>query len=192
VDDARRVIVGRLILASASPRRAELLDSAGLDFDVRPADIDESVQRGESPEEYVRRLSIEKAAAVSRPGEIVIAADTTVEIDGEILGKPIDDADARRMLGLLAGAEHHVHTGVSVRADERTRTVVVTTLVEFIPLDADAIQDYIATGEPFDKAGGYAIQGAGGGLVRRIDGSVSNVIGLPLEETLELLAWATD
>lgn len=181
-----------LILASASPRRADLLDSANLDFEVRPAEIDESVRPGESPEAYVRRLSIEKAAAVAGPDEVVVAADTTVEIDGEILGKPIDDADARRMLGLLAGAEHHVHTGVSVRANDRTRTVVVTTVVEFLPLDADAIERYVATGEPFDKAGGYAIQGAGGALVRRIDGSVSNVIGLPLDETLELLSWATD
>jgi septum formation protein len=96
------------------------------------------------------------------------------------------------MLGLLAGAEHNVHTGVSVRADGRTRTVVVTTIVEFIELDDATIDTYIATGEPFDKAGGYAIQGVGASLVRRIDGSVSNVIGLPLEETLELIAWATD
>ena len=182
-----------LVLASASPRRAELLDSAGIDFDVRPADIDESVHAGESPTAYVRRLSIEKAAAIDAAAdEIVIAADTTVEIDGEILGKPVDDDDARRMLGLLGGAIHHVHTGVSVRDASRTRTVVVSTEVEFIDLDAAAIDAYIATGEPFDKAGGYAIQGAGGKLVRRIDGSVSNVIGLPLDETVELLGWATD
>jgi septum formation protein len=185
-------IAGRLVLASASPRRADLLDSANLDFQIRPADIDESVNHGESPEAYVRRLSIEKAIAVARPGEIVIAADTTVEIGGDILGKPRDEADARRMLALLAGAEHNVHTGVSVRADGRTRTVVVTTIVEFLDLDDAAIEAYVATGEPFDKAGGYAIQGAGGALVKRIDGSVSNVIGLPMEETLELLSWATD
>ena len=183
----------RLVLASASPRRADLLDSANLDFEVRPTDIDESVLPGESPTAYVRRLSIEKAAAIATaPGEIVVAADTTVEIGNQILGKPTDDEDARRMLGLLAGAEHNVHTGVSVRADGRTRTVVVTTIVEFIDLDAATIDTYIATGEPFDKAGGYAIQGAGASLVRRIDGSVSNVIGLPLEETLELISWATD
>jgi septum formation protein len=183
----------RLVLASASPRRSELLDSAGLDFEVRPADIDESVLPGESPTAYVRRLSIEKVAAVAAtPLDIVVAADTTVEIDGLILGKPADDADARRMLGLLAGVEHNVHTGVSVRADGRTRTVVVTTVVEFLELDDAAIDAYVATGEPFDKAGGYAIQGQGGALVKRIDGSVSNVIGLPLEETLELIGWATD
>ncbi len=185
-------IAGRLVLASASSRRADLLESANLDFEVRPADIDESVNPGESPEEYVRRLSIDKAIAVARPGEIVVAADTTVEIDGEILGKPIDEADARRMLSLLSGSEHNVHTGVSIRAKERTRTVVVTTVVEFIDLDDAAIDAYVATGEPFDKAGGYAIQGAGGAFVKRIDGSVSNVIGLPMEETLELLGWATD
>jgi septum formation protein len=182
-----------LVLASASPRRAELLDSAGIDFDVRPAAIDESVRTGESPTAYVRRLSIEKAAAVDAAAdEIVIAADTTVEIGGQILGKPVDADDARRMLGLLGGSIHHVHTGVSVRDASRTRTVVVSTEVEFIDLDAAAIDAYLATGEPFDKAGGYAIQGAGGKLVRRIEGSVSNVIGLPLDETLELLGWATD
>jgi septum formation protein len=183
----------RLVLASASPRRADLLDSANLDFEVRPADIDESVLPGESPTAYVRRLSIEKAAATAiRPGEIVIAADTTVEIGGEILGKPIDDDDARRMLRMLGGTAHNVHTGVSIRDANRTRTVVVTTVVDFIDLDDAAIDVYIATGEPFDKAGGYAIQGAGGRLVSAIDGSVSNVIGLPLEETLELLGWAVE
>jgi septum formation protein len=93
---------------------------------------------------------------------------------------------------LLAGAEHNVHTGVSVRANDRTRSVVVTTIVEFVELDDQTIEAYVSTGEPFDKAGGYAIQGAGGALVKRIDGSVSNVIGLPMEETLELLSWATD
>ena len=181
------------MLASASPRRADLLDSANLDFEVRPADIDESVVLGESPIAYVRRLSIAKAAAIAIvPGEIVIAADTTVEIGGEILGKPIDDDDARRMLRLLGGTAHNVHTGVSIRDAHQTRTVVVTTIVDFVDLDDAAIDAYIATGEPFDKAGGYAIQGAGGRLVSGLDGSVSNVIGLPMEETLELLGWAVD
>jgi septum formation protein len=183
----------RLVLASASPRRADLLDSANLDFEVRPAEIDESVLPGESSTAYVRRLSIEKAGAIDiAPGEIVIAADTTVEIGGEILGKPIDGDDARRMLRLLGGSAHNVHTGVSIRDGHRTRTVVVTTVVEFIDLDDAAIDAYIATGEPFDKAGGYAIQGAGGRLVSGIEGSVSNVIGLPMEETLELLGWAVE
>ena len=182
-----------VVLASASPRRAELLDSADLDFEVRPADIDESVRPGESPQAYVRRLSIEKAAAVARPGEIVIAADTTVEIDGEILGKPdrrrrrpADDRPARR----VGPPRPHRRVGARRRPDPHRRRHDdrrVRRRSTRTPSSA-----YIATGEPFDKAGGYAIQGAGGALVRRIDGSVSNVIGLPLDETLELLSWATD
>lgn len=176
-----------LVLASASPRRRELLQSVGLDFEIRPPDIDESVLPDESPTAYVRRLSAEKAAALARPGETVIAADTTVEIGGTILGKPVDAADARWMLGALSGATHLVHTGVTVLRDGRIETRVVTTLVTFVELTAEAIDWYVGTGEPMDKAGGYAMQGAGGALVSRIDGSVSNVIGLPLAETLEML-----
>ncbi len=184
VDDA----VTRLVLASGSPRRSELLRSVGLDFDVRPADIDESIVDGESPTTYVRRLSIEKAAAIDTvPGTVVVAADTTVEVDGEVLGKPTDATDARRMLVLLAGRSHRVHTGVTVRSDTHTETRVITTDVTFVELTAEAIEWYVGTGEPMDKAGGYAMQGAGGALVRRIDGSVTNVIGLPLAETLEML-----
>ncbi len=182
----------RLVLASASPRRAELLGSAGLEFDVVPADLDESVRPGETPSDYVARLSAEKArVVVDRLGtsRIVVAADTTVDVDGQILEKPVDDADARRMLEMLSGRAHLVHTGVTVSG---VQTLVVETAVEFVELRPDAIDWYIATGEPFGKAGGYAIQGAGGALVRRVDGSVTNVIGLPLVETLALIRAATE
>ena len=186
----------RLVLASASPRRSELLRSVGLDFEVIPADIDESVLAGETPAAYVARLSAEKARVVSeRLGSpsIVVAADTTVDVDGHILEKPVDDADARRMLGMLSGRVHLVHTGVTVlglmggtpRASE---SVVVETAVEFVAMTPDVVDWYVGTGEPFGKAGAYAIQGAGGALVRRLDGSVTNVIGLPLAETLDLIA----
>jgi len=187
----------RLVLASASPRRAELLRSVGLEFDVIPADIDESVRPGETPAAYVARLSTEKAGVVAgRVGTdcIVVAADTTVDVDGQILEKPIDDGDAHRMLTLLSGRVHLVHTGVTVVGPSAgavdasaARTRVVETAVEFVALSAETIGWYLGTGEPFGKAGGYAIQGAGGALVRRLDGSVTNVIGLPLAETLELV-----
>jgi septum formation protein len=180
----------RLVLASASPRRAELLRSVGLEFDVVPADIDESVGAGESPVDYVARLSAEKASSVADrvgPGTIVVAADTTVDVDGRILGKPVDLADARRLLGLLSGRRHLVHTGVTVSTRTGAAGTVVETAVEFVELTPAMVAWYVGTGEPFDKAGGYAIQGAGGALVRRVDGSVTNVIGLPLAETLELI-----
>jgi septum formation protein len=181
----------RLVLASASPRRAELLRSIGLEFDVVPADIDESVRPGELPYDYVARLSAEKARVVADrvgPGCIVVAADTTVDVDGRILEKPIDDADARRMLALLSGRVHLVHTGVTTAsAGSPGTTRVVETAVEFVDMAPETIDWYVGTGEPFGKAGGYAIQGAGGALVRRLDGSVTNVIGLPLAETLELV-----
>jgi septum formation protein len=200
----------RLVLASASPRRCELLCSVGLEFEVIPADIDESVQPGETPAGYVARLSADKAAAVAeRVGSdvIVVAADTTVDVDGLILEKPVDEADARRMLRLLSGRTHLVHTGVTVLSigrsfgvgsgktgsvgvgSEKTgATIVVETAVEFVELTPKMVDWYVATREPFGKAGSYAIQGAGGALVRRLDGSVTNVIGLPLAETLDLIA----
>lgn len=179
-----------LVLASGSPRRRELLDRCGIAFVVRPPDIDESVAEGEGPEGYVRRLSIEKATAVARPGEVVVAADTTVEIDGRILEKPADADDADRMLRLLSGRVHHAHTGVTVLGPTGSTTRLVSTAVTFAHLDDASIGWYVATGEPFDKAGSYAIQGAGAALVVRVDGSVSNVIGLPLAETLEMVAAA--
>ncbi|MCB1000968.1 MAG: septum formation protein Maf [Acidimicrobiales bacterium] len=178
----------RIVLASGSPRRRELLDQLGLRFEVRPADIDESVLDGEEPRTYVARLSREKAAAVDAgAGVLVIAADTTVDVDGTILGKPADDAEARAMLMAMSGRRHHVHTGLTVRIDDRSATSVTTTAVDVVAIDDALASWYVATREPFDKAGGYAIQGAGGVLVAAVEGSVSNVIGLPLA-TLSALA----
>lgn len=177
-----------LVLASASPRRSELLASVGLEFDVVPADIDESVRAGETPATYVARLSQEKAAVVAGrvgSGALVVAADTTVDIGGQILEKPAEAADARRMLWLLSGTTHLVHTGVTVASTTGpAETIVVETAVRFVDMTDALVDWYVATGEPFGKAGGYAIQGAGGALVERVDGSVTNVIGLPLAETL--------
>ncbi len=178
----------RIVLASASPRRFELLSQLGAPIDVRPADLDEVVLPGEDPVTYVRRLSIEKAAvvAVVDHDELIIAADTTVDLDGDILGKPVDADDARGLLTRLAGRTHRVHTGVTVRRGSASATDVTTTLVSFTPITPVGIQWYIATGEPFDKAGGYAIQGAGGMFVAGVHGSVSNVIGLPLTTVIDL------
>lgn len=182
----------RVILASASPRRAQLLTSAGVTFDVIPADIDESTRPGEDPSAYVARLSAAKAAKVAETvsgDAIVVAADTTVDVDSVILEKPTDEEDARRMLGLLSGRTHLVHTGVTVVGDG-TETLVIETAVEFVDLSPRMIQWYVATRDWDGKAGGYGIQGAAAGFVRRIDGSVTNVIGLPLAETLALLQRA--
>ena len=190
----------RLVLASASPRRSELLRSVGLQFDIVPADIDESALPGEAPSDYVARLSNEKARVVAErvgDGAIVIAADTTVDVDGRILEKPMDDADARRMLCLLSGRTHLVHTGVSVvgpggdgAGEDRSSTVVVETEVRFVELTDRAIDWYLSTREHEGKAGAYGIKGAAGAFVERIDGSVTNVIGLPLAEALALLSAA--
>jgi septum formation protein len=187
----------RLVLASASPRRSELLRSVGLHFDIVPADIDESALPGEAPSDYVARLSNEKARVVAERvggGAIVVAADTTVDVDGRILEKPVDDPDARRMLRLLSGRTHLVHTGVTTLSfgvgSGRTGSpvsVVVETAVRFVELTDRAIDWYLATGEHAGKAGAYGIQGAAGAFVERIEGSITNVIGLPLAETLVLI-----
>lgn len=177
----------RLVLASASPRRRALLAGAGFEFEVRPADIDETPLAGESPAAYVRRLSVEKSAAVLRPDELVIAADTTVELDGAILEKPVDDDDAARMLRLLSGRSHHAHTGVTVVGPDALETTVVSTVVTFVDLTDHMVRWYLATGEANDKAGAYGIQGAAAAFVERIDGSVTNVIGLPLAETVQMV-----
>jgi septum formation protein len=178
-----------LVLASASPRRRELLSRLGLVFEVVAPDVDETPLDGERPAELVRRLAVAKATVVD--GAVVLAADTTVEADGEILGKPDDAADARRMLGLLAGRSHEVHTGVAVRAGERLEVELVTTTVTFTPISPRALEWYVGTGEPMDKAGGYAIQGAGGVFVDAVHGSVSNVVGLPLATVARLLQTLT-
>lgn len=184
-------LVGRpLVLASGSPRRLRLLHSVGLDPEVRPAGVDEAVHAGEAPDDYVRRLAAAKAAAVVQDGELVLAADTTVEIDGEILGKPTGDADLRRMLTLLSGATHRVHTGVNVIGPSGVTGAVVTSSVSFVDLDDELVEWYVERRESADKAGGYALQGAGGALVSRVEGSVSNVVGLPLAEALALLRRA--
>jgi len=189
----------RLVLASASPRRSELLGSVGLEFVVIPADIDETVGDGESPLDYVGRLSREKAAKVVEllgDGSIVVAADTTVDVDGQTLEKPADDDDARRMLRLLSGRTHLVHTGVTVSSsygvgNDRSETIVVETSVSFVELTESDIGWYLSTCEHVGKAGAYGIQGAAGVFVERIDGSVTNVIGLPLAETVAMLRSAT-
>lgn len=179
-----------LTLASQSPRRRELLGALGLPLEVRPAHADETPHAGESPAGYARRVAREKARAVA--GELVLAADTTVAVDGEILGKPRDDADAARMLRLLSGRAHEVISAVCLRrpAVRLEFDAVTTTRVVVAPLDEQAIAWYVATGEPRDKAGAYAVQGLFGAFVRAVEGSVTGVIGLPLDETLGLLRRA--
>lgn len=178
----------RLVLASSSPRRAELLARVGLDFDVRPAAIDEAHRVGESPLAYVERLAVEKAAAVDRrTNEIVLAADTTVEVDLHVIGKPVDRDDARTMLSSLSGRSHRVHTGIAVVSDVVSERAAVTTIVTFAELEPSTIEWYLDIGESMDKAGAYAMQGAGAALVAAIDGSATNVIGLPLMETLAMI-----
>lgn len=181
-----------LVLASASPRRRDLLAGLGLALEVRPTEVDETPRPGEPPAAYVERLAREKAAAAAQPGEWVLAADTAVVIDGEILGKPADDADAACMLARLAGREHEVLTGVALLEPAAGREVsaVETTRVRFAPLSAEEIRWYVATGEPHDKAGAYAVQGLGALLVERLDGSFSNVVGLPLRTVYRLAAEA--
>ena len=184
----------RLILASASPRRAELLRLAGFTFDVSPADVDERVRSGEAPQDYVRRLAAEKSAAVlkqlgSDASEVVVlGADTAVVVDGAILGKPRDDADAASMLQNLSGRAHEVLTGVSVRTGKAELGMVARTTVRFAPLSDLQIAEYVASGEGQDKAGAYAIQGLASRFIPSIEGSYSNVVGLPVADVAELLS----
>lgn len=182
----------RLVLASASPRRLALLRQVGLEPLVRPADLDERRRPGEDARAHVARLARGKAAtARARAGEVVVGADTEVVVDGEPLGKPRDAAHAAALLARLSGRSHEVCGGVAVlSADGDVREVVVTTTVELAPLTPAAIAAYVATGEPFGKAGGYAIQGRAAAFVARIEGSYTNVVGLPLTEVLELLGAA--
>ncbi len=177
----------RLILASASPRRAELLRAAGFVFDVVVTDVDESVRAGETPRAYVRRLAAEKSAAVRAADAIVLGADTTVVVDEEILAKPTDDAEAAAMLRKLSGRTHQVLTGISLRRGAYELGRVESTGVTFAPLAADDIAWYVASGEGRDKAGAYAIQGLASRFIPRIDGSYSNVVGLPVAAVFELL-----
>jgi septum formation protein len=166
-----------------------LLGQLGLSFQVVPADVDESVQPGENPVAYVRRVAHDKAWAVAlrEPDAVVLAADTTVDLDGWILAKPDDEDHAREMLRALSGRTHRVHTCVVVRQAAEVHDDVVTTFVTFTPITDEALAWYVATGEPLDVAGAYAIQGAGAVFVEHIRGSASNVVGLPLTETVRLL-----
>jgi len=183
----------KLVLASRSPRRAELLSAARIDFIVRAADIDETPREGEDPADYVLRLAEEKARAIGcAEGEIVLAADTTVVLDGEILGKPLDRADAARMLNALSGRKHEVITGVCLRNFNRTATEAASTSVWFAALTAAEIEEYIAGGEPMDKAGAYGIQGLASRYIERVEGSYSNVVGLPVALVYRLLRRACE
>ena len=180
-----------LTLASQSPRRAELLRQLGVPFHVQPAQIDETQQPGEAPQDYVERMATAKAAAVGARGAgPVLGADTTVVIDGDSLGKPVDASQARAMLSRLSGRSHRVFTAVSLLAGGCSTLRRVETLVQFCVLPPALIDAYVASGEPFDKAGSYAIQGLAGAFVRRIEGSYTNVVGLPLVETRWLLEEA--
>ena len=180
---------GEIILASRSPRRAELLTAAGIAYEILAADIDETPHPNETPAAYVERLAIAKARAVLalRPGARVLGADTTVTIDGEILGKPIDAADAARMLRKLSGRPHEVHTGVAVVSGAGVRSDVETTRVWFDAMTDEDISWYVGTGEPMDRAGAYAIQGFASRFIPRIEGSYSNVVGLPVAMVSSIL-----
>jgi nucleoside triphosphate pyrophosphatase len=182
----------RLVLASASPRRRDLLGRLVPVFDVRPADVDESHRPGEAAEDLVARLAATKAEAgrgAAAPGSVVLGADTIVVLDGDVLGKPVDGDHASAMLGRLSGRTHRVLTGVAVAAEGHDLAVeVVTTEVTFRTLTTGTIAEYVASGEPLDKAGAYGIQGGGGALVASIDGPFDNVVGLPLDTVRRLLA----
>jgi septum formation protein len=184
-----------LILASASPRRREILQKLGLGFSVQSADIDETRQRHEAPERYVARLAREKAYAVARGvvgPQALLAADTTVVIDDQVLEKPHDLADSERMLRALRGREHRVHTGVCLLLwpEAQAREIVVTTQVRFRAFDDATLRGYVASREGMDKAGSYGIQELGQALVSEVHGSYTNVVGLPAAETVELLIAA--
>jgi septum formation protein len=177
-----------LVLASASPRRRELLERVGVAFTVRPTHADETQHPGEAPLDYVRRVATAKAAAALRhTAQWALAADTIVVIDGVVLGKAEDPSEAAAMLRRLAGRTHQVTTAVALHGPGGDRLLEVTSEVDVVALDEAGVADYVAAGEWRGKAGAYAVQGIGGALVRAVRGSVTNVIGLPLAETVELL-----
>lgn len=180
-----------IVLASQSPRRRELLANAGIPFEVRPAGIEEQPREGEPPEDYVARLAREKAEAVEAGDEeFVLGADTTVVVDGQILEKPHTPEEAERMLRLLNGRDHVVMTGVCLRHRGRVWTAVEQTRVWFIPLRDDEIRFYARSGEPLDKAGGYAIQGLASRFAERVEGCYFNVVGLPVSRVYRMLRAA--
>jgi len=177
----------KLILASGSPRRADLLRGAGLDFEIVVPNVDETPLPGEAPDAFVMRTAREKAESIPASNAVILAADTAV-VDGDrILGKPLDAADAAAMLRSLSGRTHEVMTGVCLRFPNRTACFHIETRVTFRKLSEKEIVDYVASGEPMDKAGAYAIQGGAAKTVRQVKGSYSNVVGLPLCEVIEKL-----
>jgi septum formation protein len=177
-----------LVLASGSPRRRQLLEMLGIPIEVRPPHVPEVRNPGESPQAYVERLAREKAASVAGP--LVLGADTTVVVDGEVLEKPVDAADALRMLRRLQGRVHQVITAIALKTPDSMLSATDVTAVRFRPADDDVLRAYVATGEPMDKAGAYGIQGYGAALVERIDGDFFGVMGLPVRLVLDLLARA--
>ncbi len=179
-----------IVLASGSPRRRQLLEMLRIPFRVIAPDVDEHVHPAEPPDHYVTRLSRAKATAVATraPGELILAADTTVVLDGEIFGKPASPADAVAMLTRLQGRTHEVITGVAVMRDGDVAQALDVSRVTFRPMDRAELESYVATGEPLDKAGAYAIQGLGALLIARVDGDVYGVMGLPLGLAVDLLA----
>jgi septum formation protein len=186
------VPVPHFILASSSPRRQELLATVGVEFSCQPADINESVHADEAPDAYVQRMARNKAAVVAArqvdTNYCVLAADTSVIIDDEILGKPADYSEAMAFLLRLSGRRHRVITALCLQTEAGVSTRCVETTVQFVHLEPRQLDAYLATDEPWDKAGAYAIQGLGGAFVEAIEGSYSNVVGLPLAQTLQLLA----
>lgn len=178
-----------IVLASQSPRRKELLAELVPSFQIQPADIDESVVFGEAPEEYVQRMAREKASAVTAcfPTDLVIASDTTVVVGQEIFGKPVDEADARRMLQKMSGKTHWVHTAVVLQKQEKRREKLVSAQVSFSLLTEQIITEYLKTGEYQDKAGGYGIQGAAKVFVEAIQGDFYTIVGFPVNTVAKLL-----
>lgn len=183
-------MIPEVILASGSPRRRELLDGLGIDFRVRPVELDESAGAGEAPEDLVLRLAREKAIAKVWPGELVLAADTLVVLDGDILGKPEDERDASAMLHRLQDREHLVFTGIALLdgPNAQPTSEIVRTRVRIGPISQERIRWYVGTGEPLDKAGAYAIQGLGATFVEAIHGNYTNVVGLPIPAVNRLFA----
>jgi len=181
----------RIVLASSSPRRRELLHSIGIPFDVQPSAVEETQQAGEDVQTYVQRLAMEKArdVATANPSDWIIAADTVVYLDRNVLEKPKDDGDAVSMLRRIRGREHVVYTGLALHCQERSyRDVrIVATRVRMTAMSDDEVGWYVATGEPMDKAGAYAVQGIGALFIESIEGNYTNVVGLPLTTLLEMM-----
>mgnify|MGYP001824563138 CR=1 FL=1 len=177
------------VLASSSRRRHDLMNQLGLEFEIVHPDVDETPLPEEDPAGYVFRISQAKAAAVHREGTVTIAADTTVVLDREIVGKPIDEEHAREILGRISGRTHKVYTGLTVQSDRGVTTALGDSEVTMAEMSEADISAYVATGEPMDKAGAYGLQGIGGQFVRRVEGEPSNVIGLPVHLLRKILGF---